>query len=412
MDAIRLIIVGCGGGRGAWFTQQAAQHPGYRLVALVDALPAAAKVVAQEYGLQDVPIFADTQQALEAVPCDAVLVATPDGQHTEPVLQALAAGKYVYAEKPLAITLEDCLTIVRADRAAGGHTMVGFNLRYAPLYRRLRRMIGEGVVGRVLTIQADEFYYGGRTYFRRWNRLRRFSGGLWITKACHDFDMLYWLAGALPLHLSADAYLTHYVPKPEAGERCSACPIEPECPDSHLRAMKDASPLRLQLQAIREAAGWPPADLCLYNSEKDTFDHGMAQVAFEGEALGTYTCNVVAPFTDRRIRVGGTAGTLEGSLSSPELLYWRRHEADDYSRAIRIPLLEGGARLGGHGGADAFLLDDFAALVRQEIPQPISPAEASVAVAMGLAATRASDEQRTVKMDELHGWRELCSYLQ
>ncbi len=412
MDAIRMIVVGCGGGRGAWFTQQVAQHPAYRLVALVDALPAAAKAVAKEYGLSETPIFADTHQALAAVACDAVLVATSDGQHTMPVLQSLAAGKYVYAEKPLAITLEDCLAIIQADRAAGGRTMVGFNLRYAPLYRRLRRMIGEGVVGRVLTLQADEFYYGGRTYFRRWNRLRRFSGGLWITKACHDFDMLYWLAGTLPLHVSADAHLTHYVPKPEAGERCSACPIEPECPDSHLRAMKEASLLRLELQAIREAAGWPPADLCLYNSEKDTFDHGMAQVAFERDTLGTYTCNVVAPFTDRRIRVGGTEGTLEGSLSGAELLYWRRHEADDYSRATCIPLQESEARPGGHGGADAFLLDDFAALVHKEAPQPISPAEASVAVAMGLAATRASDEQRTVKLDELNGWEELCSYLQ
>jgi predicted dehydrogenase len=263
----------------------------------------------------------------------------------------------------------------------------------------------------VLTIQADEFYYGGRTYFRRWNRLRRYSGGLWITKASHDFDMLYWLAGALPLHVSADAHLTHYVPKPEAGKRCSACPIEPQCPDSHLRDMKNASALRLQLQAIREAAGWPPADLCLYNSDKDTFDHGMAQVAFAKDTLGTYTCNVVAPFTDRRLRVGGTEGTLDGSLSSPELLYWRRHEADDPHQAARIPLQEGEVRPGGHGGADAYLLDDFAALVRREAPQPISPAEASVAIALGLAATKSSDTQTTVKLEEVAGWKELCSYL-
>lgn len=411
MDVIRMIVVGCGGGRGAWFTQQVAQHPAYRLVALVDALPAAARAVANEYGLQELPIFEDTLQALETVPCDAILVATPDGEHTQPVLQALGAGKYVYVEKPLAITLEDCLSIIRADRAAGGRTMVGFNLRYAPLYRHIRHMIGQGAIGQVLTIQADEFYYGGRTYFRRWNRLRRLSGGLWITKACHDFDLLYWLTGTLPLHLSADAHLSYYVPKAEAGQRCSACPIEPQCPDSHWRDMRHASPLRLQIQAIREAAGWPPADLCLYNSEKDTFDHGIAQVAFEGYTLGTYTCNVVAPFTDRRIRVGGTEGALEGSLSSPELLYWRRHEANDYAHATRIPLYEGQARLGEHGGADAFLLDDFATLVRGEAPPSISPAEASVAVAMGLAATRASDEQRTVKLDELNGWEELCAYL-
>src|SRR5690606_9414694 len=105
-----------------------------------------------------IPIFSSLEDALQAVACDAVVVATPDGYHVEPVCTALRYGVYVYVEKPLAITLEDCLTIVRADEAVGRRTMVGFNLRFAPLYRRLRQLIVDGAVGRLLTIQADEFY--------------------------------------------------------------------------------------------------------------------------------------------------------------------------------------------------------------------------------------------------------------
>ena len=139
--------------------------------------------------------------------------------HAGPVLAALDNGKYVYTEKPLSITLEDCLAIVRADRAAGGRVAVGFNLRLCPfLHRCLHEEVAIGKLGRILTIQADEFYYGGKTYFRRWNRLRRCGGGLWITKASHDLDLLYWMAGSLPVSVSALAHLTHYVPKPGAGE--------------------------------------------------------------------------------------------------------------------------------------------------------------------------------------------------
>jgi predicted dehydrogenase len=410
MEPIRIIVAGCGGGRGAWFVQQIAQHPDYHLTALVDQLPAAAQAVAEEYALAGIPIYEDTRAALGQVTTDAVLVATPDGQHTAPVLDALSAGKFVYVEKPLALTLEDCLAIVRADRAAGHHTMVGFNLRYAPLYRRAHEMIREGALGRLLTIQADEFYYGGRTYFRRWNRLRRYGGGLWITKASHDFDQLYWLAGTLPLRVSASARLTHYVPKPEAGQRCSACPIEPTCPDSHLRDMQRFSALRLRLQALREANGLPPADLCLYNSDKDTFDHGTVQVEFTGDILANYTLNVVAPFTDRRLRIGGSEATLEGALSANELSYWRRHEADDVQRAQRLPLSTG--RIGSHGGGDAFLLDDFAAFVRGQMPQPIGPAEASIAIALGLAATRSSDIEQAVNMQDLALWVDLVAELE
>lgn len=399
---IRIIVAGCGGGRGAWFTRQLARHPAYQIVALVDRLPTAAHLVAEECGLGNAPIYVETAQALAEVPCDAVLVATSDGEHTAPVLAALALGKHVYVEKPLAITWDDCQAIVRADAEAGRRTMVGFNLRFAPLYCRLHELIADGAIGRVLTIQADEFYYGGRTYFRRWNRLRRYSGGLWITKASHDFDLLYWLAGAAPTRVSASARLTHYAPRPEAGQRCRDCPIEAQCPDSYLRDPDVQSNFRRQLDAIREAAGWPPADLCLYNSDKDTFDHGIAQVEFANDVLATYTVNVVAPFTDRRIRVGGNEGTLEGSLSSNDLLLWRRrsvagrHVLDPIDAPQRIPLTEAAGAAGGHGGGDDFILDDFAAFVRGLSSRAIGPAEASVAIALGLAATRASDSGQSV----------------
>jgi len=405
---IRIIVAGAGGGRGSWFTAQLARHPRYQVVALVDRLPDAARAVAESVGLERAPIYEDTLDALQRVPGDALLVATPDSQHTQPAVAALERGKWLYVEKPLALSLADCQAIVEADRAAGGHTMVGLNLRFAPVYRALHQKVAEGVVGQTLTIQADEFYYGGRTYFRRWNRLRRYGGGLWITKAVHDLDMLYWMAGALPVRVEAMARLTHYAPRPDAGAQCRDCPIEPACPDSHLRAMARMSPLSLKIQAIREANGWPPADLCLWNAEKDTFDHGVVQVAFANDVLATYTLNVVAPFTDRTMRIGGSEATLQGNLGSEELLYWPRHVADDVNAAQHLAV---SMEQGGHGGADTHLLDDFAALIHGQPTRAVGPAQASVAVAMGLAATQSSDTDRAVTMTDLEGWPALCRAL-
>lgn len=406
MQRIRIAVVGCGGGRGAWFVGQLCRHPAYQITALVDLWPQAAQVVAQHFGVENTPIYKDVTTALERAPCDAVLIATPDAMHTEPVLAALAHGKYVFVEKPLATTLDDCCAIIAADLAAGGRTMVGFNLRYTPLYVQLHQMITQGVVGRLLTIQADEFYYEGRTFFRRWNRLRRYGGGLWITKACHDFDILYWLAGAEPDRISASARLTHYTSRPEAGLYCHACDVEPTCPDSYLRDPQYQRPLRQKLDAARISADLPPADLCLYNSEKETFDHGIAQIVFSNEVLAVYTLNIVAAFSDRNICISGTEGIVQGSLSRNELLYWRRHQDKDPGKAERIPLQIGDPS-SGHGGGDAFLLDDFAAFVRGEPTRRITPTEASVAVAMGLAATQASDTEKSVALATIDGWSEM-----
>ena len=414
MSPIRIMVIGAGSWRGAWFTGEFNNHPEFEVAALVDTMPKVPAAVAQFLKLPEVPIFSDAIEALDAVDCDAVLVIVPDFLHKTFTVEALKRGKYVYVEKPMSISLADCLEIVRADRAAGGKTMVGFNMRYAPLYRKLHQLVRQGLVGRVLTIQGDEFYYNGRTFFRRWNRLRRMSGGLWVTKASHDFDMQFWLAGALPTTVSATDSLSHYTPKPEATALCRDCPIEGDCPDSHLKFRVDNydfPPLRRVIEEAREDSG-APADLCLYNAEKDTFDNGMAQVTFENEVKAAFTLSVVAPFTDRRIRVSGTEGTLDGSFDSPELLYWKRHDGEALDRAQRIPITEDAfATQGLHGGADNVLLNEFLAFIRGANPHVTGPAEATVAIAIGAAATLASDTNTTIVMDAMEGWRELKGYL-
>jgi predicted dehydrogenase len=401
-DSIDIIVVGCAGGRGSWFTQQISKHPSYRISALVDSLTEGARVVAREFGLEGAGVYADIDSALSARTCDAVLVATPDAEHASVAMAALEAGAYVYVEKPLAITVDDCLRLVAADEAAGGRCAVGFNLRYAPMYRAVRDVVRQGRIGVPLTLQADEFYYGGRTYFRRWNRLKSVGGGLWITKACHDFDILYWMADRLPLSVKASAHLSHYVPRSGAGLRCSECSLEPECPDSNLRVLEAQPRYRREIHEARERAGWPPRDMCLYNSDKDTFDHGIALVDFEDDLLAVYTVNVVASHTDRRIRIAGTEGMVEGSLACSDIFLWPRHR--DPAHRESVPLASSGEGAGGHGGGDAALLDEFAAFVTGESSARVAPAEASVAVAMGLAATESADTNRVLPLGALAGW--------
>ena len=405
MEAIRVIVVGAGGNRGAWFVGQLAGHRDYQITGLVDLISSAARAAAARHGLGTVPIFSSLDEALRAVACDAVLVATPDGYHVEPVCTALRHGAYVYVEKPLAITLEDCVAIVQADEAAGGRTMVGFNLRFAPLYRRLHQMIREGAVGRLLTIQADEFYYGGRTYFRRWNRLRKYSGGLWITKASHDFDLLCWLAGTLPRKVSASARLTHYVPKPEAGMYCHDCAIEADCPDSHFKIAHSGS-VSSQQAAVRAEAGAPPPDLCLFNSRKIplTMASPRSSLRTISWLLHSQRSGTVHRSKDPHRR---QRGILEGSLTSPDLLYWRQHQDATLDQAQRIPLVVGEDEDGGHGGGDLFVLNDFAAFVRGEPSQAIGPAEHRWRWPSALPPPNPPDSGQSVAVRRVPGWQAL-----
>ncbi len=393
MNKTRVVVVGIGG-RGAWAARHLAQdREHYELVALCEQNQSKLEYFQKQNAMEHIPRFSSLEECLEKVDLDAVVVTTPDGTHADVVVPALAAGKFVFVEKPLDITAERCRQIVEADKQAGGKTFVGFNLRFAPTYVKVKELIDAGAIGQVLTIQADEFYNGGRTYFRRWNRLRRFGGGLWITKASHDFDLLYWMAGREPLAVYAMDALSYYIPRPDAPLYCGDCDKKDTCPDSFYVIKRAAGITGKLLAEVAAEHGAPRPDLCLYNSDKDTFDHGIATVEFAGDIFATYTCNVIAGFTDRRIRVSGTKGTIDGHLGGDELVLTLR----DPTRVRRIPLETGG----GHGGADRFILDDFYAFTQGKLEPKVRPAEAMVAVLIGLAATRSADERRKVEIKEI-----------
>ena len=391
-EKTRVVVAGIGG-RGVWTANKLRDDARYEIVALCDRNRGKLDAVRKNEGFAAVAGYESIVACIRETDPEAVVVTTHDGSHAEMVLPALEAGKFVFVEKPLEVTEEKCRDIVEADRKAGGKTFVGFNLRFAPVYVKVKELIDRGVVGDVLTIQADEYYDGGRTYFRRWNRLRAFGGGLWITKASHDFDILYWLAGRKPVSVYANAELSYYKSRDDVPLYCADCHEKESCPDSFYKMDRGRRIDGKLLSEIAAEHGDPRPDLCLYNSDKDTFDHGIATVAFEGDILATYTCNVVAGFTERRIRVSGTKGTVDGTLGADKLTLRLR----DPSRTEDVPLH---ASKGGHGGADDFIFADFHEFTRGRREPKVRPDEAMVAVLLGLAATRSGDEKRRVEMSE------------
>ncbi|MBN1672125.1 MAG: Gfo/Idh/MocA family oxidoreductase [Kiritimatiellae bacterium] len=392
-DKTRVVVVGIGG-RGTWAAQSVARSEHFELVALCEKVPGKLERKKADMGLPDVPGYPSVEECLAKEDFQAVVVTAGDCDHAGIAVPALAAGKYVFLEKPLEVTAEKCRAIVEADRKAGGKTFVGFNLRFAPVYVRARELIEQGEIGRILTLQTDEFYNGGRTYFRRWNRLRRFGGGLWITKACHDFDILYWMAGCRPVSVYATAALSYYTPRADAPLHCSDCDKRDSCYDSHF--VITANKAKRKARPASDLPEQPPLEgkpLCLYNSDKDTFDHGIATIEFENGILATYTCNVVAGFSDRRIRVSGTKGTIDGNLHDNSLVLNRR----DPSAREEVPLVSDGS---GHGGADRSILDAFYEFTQGRREPKVRPEQAMIPVLIGLAATRAGDEKRRVEMAE------------
>lgn len=145
--------------------------------------------------------FASTTTDTDALITDpalsAVVVTTRHDSHARLVVQAIAAGRHVFVEKPLALRLDELAAIEAAiaSRAAQGRApllMVGFNRRFAPQVLKIRELLG-GVAGPktfVMTVNA------GAIPAEHWTQDRAVGGGRIVGEACHFVDLLRCLAGA------------------------------------------------------------------------------------------------------------------------------------------------------------------------------------------------------------------------
>ena len=137
----------------------------------------------------------DWRDVLKRTDVDAVCISTPQFAHHEIALAAFDAGKHVYCEKPLALTVEHCNAMIEAARRAGTVFVVGQQMRHHAHLRRMSEIIDEGTIGKPQMVWLKEF----RNPFpenMKWAFDKSRSGGALVEKSCHHFDVFAWLLRA------------------------------------------------------------------------------------------------------------------------------------------------------------------------------------------------------------------------
>jgi predicted dehydrogenase len=357
-------VVGFGMRAGLWRYAHRPDHP---------TLPSRVTIVCDvgERGradaakaLPDAEITDDLDRVL-ASGIDAVLVTTPDDQHFPVALKALRAGVAVFCEKPLAITIEDCDTLLQTAMQTGTRLYVGHNMRHLPMVRQMRELIVSGRIGEVKTIWCRHFVgNGGDYYFKDWHADRSRSTGLLLQKGAHDLDVIHWLAGGYSQTVTAMGDLMVYGKITDRTDR------------SHERMPEWYS-----------LDNWPPTQLKGLNEVVDVEDVSMMQMRLDNGVLASYEQCHFAPDYWRNYTVIGTEGRIENLGDGPgdTIAIWdRRH---DGSAAPDETVIIGAADGGGHGGADPRLMDEFLRFAALGGTTDTSPVAGRQAVAAGVVAT-------------------------
>ena len=143
-------------------------------------------------------VTSDPDELINSPDVNTVYVCTPTAEHKDLVLQAAAASKHIFCEKPLAKTLTDAQEMFGAVRSAGIRHQVGLIIRHAPIFTVLRQLISDPELGRLMTVvfrDEQAFPIQGH-YLSDWRKdVAIAGGGTLIEHSIHDLDLLTWLAG-------------------------------------------------------------------------------------------------------------------------------------------------------------------------------------------------------------------------
>ncbi|MBK1655001.1 bi-domain-containing oxidoreductase [Allochromatium vinosum] len=156
------------------------------------------KRVAERFGFEF--CTAEARDILESETVDTVFIATRHDSHGEYALHALRAGKHVFVEKPLALTLAalDAIRAVCLERP-DLTLLVGFNRRFAPLAVTLKQRLGGGPMAMLYRVNA------GAIPADHWIQDPEIGGGRIIGEVCHFIDLMTFLCGALPVTVYSTA---------------------------------------------------------------------------------------------------------------------------------------------------------------------------------------------------------------
>lgn len=366
---------------------------------------------------------ADFDKMISETKADTVIVTTMDATHHEYIIRAMELGCDVISEKPMTTDEAKAHAIFDTVERTGQSLRVTFNYRYAPAYTKVREVIKDGLIGKPLSVNfmwmLDTSH--GADYFRRWHREKHNSGGLFVHKATHHFDLVNWWIDSYPKEVfamgdllfygkeNATARGENYSYKRYTGE--AAAKDDPFA--KHLD--KNESMTGLYLNAESETGYLRDQNVF---GEPITIEDTMNVTArYNNGVLLSYNLLAFCPWEGMKVAITGDRGRVELEvLENVEKL--KNDEKQDVTASkgtfketnlrvfpmfkphydVEIPVGEGG-----HGGGDPVMLEQIFHPNPPADPfnRAASHVDGAASILLGIAANHSLERKELIQVDDL-----------
>jgi len=414
---IRIALIGAGQRGMHSLAPYALKRPNeVRFVAVAETDEGRRARFAAQHDIAPERQYASWQELLaEPGLADALLICTSDNAHYEPTMAGLRAGYPILLEKPMSPSPLETLRMAEEAERLGKLLMICHTMRYVPYFVTLKRLVEEGRIGRIVSIQWNEnvgFWHQAHSFVRGNWRNTAESSPMILAKCCHDMDMLQWLVDSPCAKVSSFGGLAYFREEnapPGSTERCTdGCAVEAECSFSALKqyynvktgwpqhVVSAEATLEARMKALREG----PYGRCVFRCDNDVVDHQVANLVFENGVTVAFAMTAFTTEDARSFKIMGTEGEIRGHTERNEI------EVLQFSgkrELIKHPIAEGG-----HSGGDYGVMAEFARLLRHGnyAGSRTGAAISARSHMIAFAAEQSRLSGRTVEIDEyMEHWR-------
>jgi myo-inositol 2-dehydrogenase / D-chiro-inositol 1-dehydrogenase len=301
-----------------------------------------------------VQYFTDHRDMLAKADLDAIIIASPNFTHIDILRDTMQTDLAHLVEKPLCTTMEDALEIEERVKSFDPVFWVGLEYRYMPPVARMIERAHAGDVGAMKMLSIREHRFPFLPKVGNWNRFNKNSGGTFVEKCCHFFDLMRFILQEDPVAV-----------------------------------------MGMGGQAVNHQNE-------AYNGEKpDIFDHGYVAVEFESGAKAQLDLCMFAEGSENQeeITLIGDTAKLEVKIPDGVITFMPRRPKNPVKETVEID--ETVLAAGSHFGSSYFQHLDFQKAMQDGTPAKVNARDGRMSVQMGLAAQKSMTERRWIELSEM-----------
>lgn len=309
--------------------------PQAKIVAISDIYYEGAEKVAESLGIPNA--YEDYHEILNNPEIDAVLICSSTDTHADIAVEAAEAGKHIFCEKPVDLTVAKIKKVIAAVEKAGVKLQIGFNRRYDHNFAEIKRLANDGKLGKLQTIKITS-----RDPEPPSIDYVKVSGGIFLDMTVHDFDMARFIGGEVE-EVYANAAVT-----------------------------------------VDEAIG-----------EAGDVDTALIALKFKNGAIGVIdNCRKACYGYDQRLEVFGTAGQASAANDTPTNVSYINEKGNMTDKPLYFFLER-------YMQSFTDEMTEFINVVQNDEPTKTTVNDGLEALRLGLAAKLSVKEHRPVKLSEI-----------